>query len=243
MSAKVVRYGRSRILRIGGTLAQSRHVVGDPGLPLREPDSAWGALAALAHVGYPSLPRQRQHVLHLGVGLGTVARAMRWLEGKGDNAPFAQFTGVDHHDVLRLSNLYANVEAIGWYDLHGNGFADFCRHARRGAYDVVVEDMFVGGSRKPAVARIAPAFVTRPGCLVSNALDGAAKWRGHLVASPLLRSVVEVRHDLLDNRFFAAFPGDADAADLRARMRAEPALSAVLRHLRFRTIKLEGRPT
>jgi len=118
-------------LRVDGTLASFQR----PGDALTGP--VWWALAAPVLL----LPSRRpRRVLLLGLAAGSVARALRALDGA------AELVGVDYDaDVVAAAR-----EHFGLGDLRVDVVVDdalaFLRRERR-RFDMVVEDLFVGPSR------------------------------------------------------------------------------------------------
>jgi SAM-dependent methyltransferase len=130
----VVRRVRGDVeLRVEGTLAsvyrpQGRTLTG----------VVWWALAAPVLL-FPA-SRGRPRVLLLGLGGGSVARALRAL------APAARLVGVERdREVLRLARRHLGLGSLGLEAVQGDAL-EFLRRERR-RYDLIVEDLFVGPSR------------------------------------------------------------------------------------------------
>ena len=117
-------------LRVDGTLASFQR----PGHALTGP--VWWALAG------PILfvPRRRRRVLLLGVGGGSVARALRALDLR------AEIVGVEFDpEVLRLARRHFGLDALR-LELVVDDALDVLSRERRG-FDLIVEDLFIGPSR------------------------------------------------------------------------------------------------
>jgi spermidine synthase len=127
-----VRQGRDGLeLRVEGTLAS----VYRRGRSLTGP--VWWALAAPVLL----LPRRRRRVLLLGLAAGSVARAVRALD------PGAEIVGVERdRDVLRAARRHFGLDALRVEVVTGDALA-YLRHTRR-RFDLVVEDLFLGPSRR-----------------------------------------------------------------------------------------------
>lgn len=221
---RVSRGRRGRSLRIDGTHASFYR----PGQAAT--GSVWDALAA------PLLwlpPRRRQKVLILGLGGGSAARLVRSV------APRARIVGVERSaEVIRA--------AERWFDLREIGVEVVNEDARRflsrsrAAFDVVIEDVFVGSARtvrKPqwmldeglpsAARRLRPG-----GLLVANSIDETPA-----VARALRRAfpaAVRIEIDDFDNRVLVGGPRGLSGRGLRAAAANHPALSRTLPRLSFR---------
>lgn len=222
-----VRLGRrGRELRIDGTFASYYQ----PGLPVT--GSVWDALAA------PILllpPARRRRVLMLGLGGGSAARVMRTL------APRVQIVGVEaSREVLRAARRWLALDTLGIEVVAGDAHRYLARCRRR--FDVIVEDVFVGGTRairKPdwlpdpglclAARRLAPG-----GLLVSNTIDEFTPMAREL--RRLFPRTLRIDVEDFDNRVLVAGPRALSAHALRSALRAEPLLAATAPRLACRTL-------
>jgi spermidine synthase len=149
-------------LRVEGTLASFHR----PGRALT--GVVWWALAAPVLL----LPRTRRpRVLLLGLGGGSVGRALRVL------APEAEIVGVERDaEVLRLARRHFGLDRIGLELVVADALAYLKRERRR--FDMIVEDLFVGPSRsvrKPEWLlgegyRLIRARLRADGIVVSNTI-------------------------------------------------------------------------
>jgi precorrin-6B methylase 2 len=126
-----VRQGREGLeLRVEGTLASLHR----PGRGLT--GLVWWTLAAPIVL----LPRRPRRVLLLGLGGGSVGRAVRALD------PEAEIVGVENNaDVLRLAREHLELDRLGLELIAGDAL-EYLRRGRR-RFDLIVEDLFVGPSR------------------------------------------------------------------------------------------------
>ena len=148
-------------LRVEGTLASFQR----PGRALT--GAVWWALAGPILL----LRARRPRVLLLGVGGGSVARALRALhEG-------AEIVGVEYDArVLRLARRHFGLDALGLEIVVEDALDYLTRERRR--FDLVVEDLFIGPSssvRKPPWLlgegyRLIRGRVRKGGILVSNTI-------------------------------------------------------------------------
>lgn len=224
--SKVVTRRGARELRIRGTFAS----YWKPGRVAT--GSVWDALAAPI-LALP--PARRRSLLLLGMGGGSAARLARAL------APRARVVGVEiDPEVVRLARRWFDLDALGLEVAVADARSYLARSRRR--FDVILEDVFVGGSRdvhKPdwlpepglelAFRRLAPG-----GILASNALDEAPE-----VARALARRfprVLAIGIEDYDNRVLVGGPGVLSARRLRAAVAASPVLGPTLPRLRFRTL-------
>jgi precorrin-6B methylase 2 len=128
-----VRQGREGLeLRVDGTLASLHR----PGRGVT--GIVWWTLAA---PGVLLPPRRRpRRVLLLGLGGGSVGRAVRALD------PGAEIVGVEKNaDVLRLAREHLELDGLG-LELVTEDALEYLRRERR-RFDLIVEDLFVGPSR------------------------------------------------------------------------------------------------
>jgi precorrin-6B methylase 2 len=117
-------------LRVDGTLASYSR----PGGSVT--GTVWWALGAPILL----LPPARRRTLLLGLGAGSVARAIRAL------APRAKIVGVEHDDgILRLARQHFGLDLLDLEVAPGCAL-EYLRRNRR-SFDLVVEDLFVGPSR------------------------------------------------------------------------------------------------
>ncbi len=117
-------------LRVDGTLASFQR----PGHALT--GAVWWALAGPILL----VPRRRRRVLLLGVGGGSVARALRALDGD------AEIVGVEYDpEVLRLARRHFGLDALR-LELVVDDALDYLTRERR-SFDLIVEDLFIGPSR------------------------------------------------------------------------------------------------
>jgi len=97
----------------------------------------WWALASPVLL-LPGNPRRR--VLLLGLGAGSVGRAIRALD------PGAEIVGVElDAEVVRLARRHFDLDGLG-LELVQDDALDYLRRERR-RFDMIVEDLFVGHSR------------------------------------------------------------------------------------------------
>lgn len=225
--ARIVRKGRRRVLRIDDTFASTY----EPGRIAT--GSVWDAIAC----GVLALPlERRKRVLLLGLGGGSAARIVRAL------APEAVIVGVElSPDVVRLAREHLDLDSLG-LDVRIGDARDLIR-SERTAYDVILEDVFVGSGRsafKPeglpqplldrAKARLRPG-----GVLVSNALDEAASVRQAMTG--LFSNTVEVGLLDFDNRIYVGSDAPLSARGLRGAIANDAVLAETLPQLRFRSVR------
>jgi len=119
-------------LRVDGTLASlQRPGGGVTGV-------VWWALAS--PVVLLLKKKRRPRVLLLGLAGGSVGQAVRAL------APEAELVGVDRdRDVLRAARRHFGMDALGIEVIAADAFHYLRRERRR--FDLIVEDLFVGGLR------------------------------------------------------------------------------------------------
>ncbi len=212
-------------LRVEGTLAS-----------LRRPGEAvtgvvWWALAAPVLL----LSRRRPRVLLLGLGGGSVARALRAL------SPTAEIVGVEHDPrVLRLARRHFGLDRIVVEPVVADAL-EYLRHRRR-RFDLIVEDLFVGPSRsvrKPAWLldqgyRLIRARLRKGGLVVSNTIHETA---GVVEAMRRLRAPI-VSFDIRGHWNRIVVCGRALPAPRRIgrRLRACPELKRATRRFAIRGI-------
>ena len=213
-------------LRINGTLASFYR----PGSVIT--GSVWDALAAPILL----LPRERRRsVLILGLGGGSAARVVRAI------APRARIVGVEaSREVIRTARRCFDLDALGIEVVCDDARA-FLRSTRR-AFDVVIEDVFIGSERtlrkpqgfpEPGLARAAKRL--RPGgLLVSNSID-----EGPAVARTLrglFPAALRIDVEGYDNRIYVGGPRAIDARALRTAVSRQPILAPTLPRLAIRRV-------
>lgn len=126
----VVKRGRHGLeMRVNGTLASLQR----PGGGVT--GTVWWALAAPV-----VLLRERPRVLLLGLAGGSVGQAVRTL------SPRAELVGVDcDRAVLRAARRHFGMDALGIEVVADDALRYLRRERRR--FDLIVEDLFVGGLR------------------------------------------------------------------------------------------------
>jgi spermidine synthase len=130
--AVVVRRAGGLQLRVNGTLASFQRTGRDHTGPV------WWALAAPIMLRGPRVRPPR--VLLLGLGGGSVARALRSLD------PTAEMVGVERdREVLRLARRHFGLGQLGVEVVMDDVFC-YLREERR-TFDLVIEDVFVGPLR------------------------------------------------------------------------------------------------
>jgi spermidine synthase len=221
-----IREGRDgRELRVSGTLAS-----------LYRPGQAttgliWDAQAAPLTL----LPRERRRsVLILGLGGGSAARVARAL------APQARIVGVElAAGVVHAARRHLDLDRLDLEIRIADARAVLERE--RGRYDLVIEDVFEGGThtlRKPAWMlahglRRAAALLRPRGLLVSNTIgETAAVTRQLRTVWPRLACISTRDYE---NRMVVGGT-DVGARPLRAAIAAEPLLSEVFARLTFRSV-------
>ena len=222
----LVRGGR-RTLRIDGSQASSWQ-------PGRETTgSVWDGIAA----GLLALPTSRRRsVLLLGLGGGSAARVVRAL------APRARIVGVEIDPaVVKAARRWFDLDALG-IEVVTDDAARYLRRTR-GRFDAVLEDVFVGDTRR---LRKPPGFplpaldhvrrVLRPGGVtVCNTLDESAEVHAALEAR--FARLMRVEIDDYWNQLFVASDGPLSAAGLRSAVAADAVLGPSLRALSFRRVR------
>jgi spermidine synthase len=224
VEVKLGRRGRS--LRIDGTFASYY----EPGIPVT--GSVWDALAAPILLLPPS---RRRQVLVLGLGGGSAARVVRTL------APAARIVGVDNsREVIWAARRWLDLDALG-LEVVATDARRYLGRARR-RFDVIVEDLFVGSSRrirKPdwlasTGLALAARRVARGGLLVSNTIDETGEVAREL--RRLFPALLRVEVEDFDNRVLVAGPRGISARALRAALRSDPVLGATAPRLTCRTL-------
>ncbi len=217
-------------LHIDGTLSSAHRLGGGPAGPV------WETLGGLV-LALP--PERRRRVLLLGLGGGSAARVVRRL------APEARLVGVEKDpDVARAATRHLGLGELGVEIVVGDALA-FLEHDRA-AYDLVLEDIFIGPSR--TVRK--PEWLPEPG--LSLALDRLEE--GGLLASNTIHEehasvralakrragVVSIAVEGYYNHVVVTGPPALGAAGLRRVFSGDPRLARVLPKLTFRTA---ARPT
>lgn len=194
--------------------------------------SVWDALVApLAW-----LPRaRRRSVLILGLGGGSAARLVRAI------APQARIVGVEASAaVLKAARRHFDLDALGVEVVCGDAqryLAESRRH-----FDLVIEDVFIGGEasiRKPlwlpdeglvrAARRLQPG-----GVLVSNTIDETSEVAR--VLRKLLPTTLRIGVRDYDNRILVAGPRGLDARALRSAVASQPVLAPSLERFSIRRL-------
>jgi spermidine synthase len=221
-----VRQGREGLeLRVDGTLASlhrpGRNVTG----------VVWWTLAAPI-VLLP--PRRRRRVLLLGLGGGSVGRAIRALD------PKAEIVGVENNpDVLRLAQEHLELDRLSLELVVGDAL-EYLRRERR-SFDLIVEDLFVGPSRA----------VRKPDWLLDEGyrlIGRRRRVRGLAVSNAIheMPDIVRAMRPLggrvvsLDvrghwNRIVVGGRDVPPPSRLRHRLRVHPALAPILPRLAIRS--------
>ena len=216
-------------LRVDGTLAS----VFRPGRTLT--GVVWWALAAPVLLA----PGRRRRVLLLGLGAGSVARAIRALD------PDAQIVGVEiDRQVLSLARRHFGLGGLRAEVIRGDALAYLRRERRR--FDVIVEDLFVGASRD----------VRKPDWLLTEGytlIRGLLRDRGLVVSNTIheMPQVVRACRPLgrvlsLDvrnyhNRIVVAGSTIPNAREVRRRLSGSPLLKRSVRRVSIRTRHPSGR--
>jgi hypothetical protein len=228
-----VRRGRQGLeLRVNGTLAS-----------LRRPDGGvtglvWWALAAPVLL----LRCDRPRVLVLGLAGGSVARAVRAL------APRAEIVGVENDPaVLRAARRHFQLDRLG-VELRAIDARDYLAAETR-RFDLVVEDLFVGGVRavhKPEWLlgegyrrmrlRLRPGGLVSVNCIheMPAVLRALAPYPGRIVS-------LDVRGHW--NRIVHCGRDLPAPSELRRRLRQSPDLARVLDAVAVRSWRVPPAPT
>jgi spermidine synthase len=220
-----VRHVRGGVeLRVDGTLASSNRYGG------RVTGVVWWALAAPILL----LPPERRRTLLLGLGAGSVARAIREL------APGTKVVGVEHdEEILRLARRHFDLDRLDLEVVSGCAL-EYLRRDRR-SFDLIVEDLFVGSLRS----------VRKPDWLLAEGYDLVRKRLrpGGLLVSNTIHETREVVRALepyagrilsLDvrghwNRIVVCGRDLAPARQVRADLQGVPALGGVIAQLGVRS--------
>lgn len=223
---QVRRSRRGRSLRIDGTHASLYR----PGHSAT--GSVWDALVA----PLLWLPRQKRgSVLVLGLGGGSAARLVRAV------APRARIVGVERSvEVIRAARRWFDLDRLGVEVVHEDAQRYLARC--RAGFDVVIEDVFVGGTRTVRKPRwmlegglaSAARRVRRGGLLVANSIDETAEvtrvLRAHFPA------VLHIGLDEYDNRVVVGGPRGLTGRSLRSAVAAHPVFRETLPRLSFRRL-------
>ncbi|MCG6922903.1 MAG: methyltransferase [Acidobacteriota bacterium] len=220
-----MRRGREGLeLRVDGTLASLHR----PGQGVT--GVVWWTLAAPILL----VPRRRRRVLLLGLGGGSVGRAVRALD------PAAEIVGVERNtDVLRLARDHLELDRLRFELVMGDAL-EYLHHERR-RFDLIVEDLFVGPSRSvrkpdwlldegyPLIGRRRRA----QGVVVSNTIH---EMPGVVRAMRALGGRI-VSFDVRGhwNRIVAGGPGLPPPVRLRQVFRGHPSLARILPRLAVRS--------
>jgi len=217
---------RGHALRIDGTFASFYA----PGSPLAGP--VWDAL--VAPLAWLPAARRRS-ILILGLGGGSAARAARAL------APHARIVGVEKDaGVVRAARRHLGLGSLGVEVVVADALAYLKR--ARGAFDAVLEDVFVGKGRRvrkpdwlprPGLA-LAARRVAPGGLLASNTLEEYPDAAAQL--AELFPARVAIAIDGWHNRILVGGPRALSAARVRAALAADPLLAPTLARLSLRTL-------
>jgi SAM-dependent methyltransferase len=211
-------------LRVDGTLSSLSRPGGNVTGPV------WWALAAPILL----LPPGRRRTLLLGLGAGSVARAIRAL------APAAEIVGVEYDDeVLRLARRHFGLDLLDLEVARGCAL-EYLRRNRR-SFDLIIEDLFVGPARsvrKPdwllgegyslIRRRLRPG-----GLLVSNTIHETRDIVGALTGFPGRVLSLDIRGHW--NRIVICGRDLAPPRNVRAALVSEPALRSVIAQLGVRS--------
>jgi spermidine synthase len=228
--------GRPRVVVSSGLRGTSLRIDGTHASLFRpgrtSTGSVWDALAA----PLLWLPRgRRRNVLVLGLGGGSAARLVRAI------APRARIVGVEWNaEVIRAARRWFDVDALGLEIVHADAQRYLARCRKR--FDVVIDDVFVGGARtvrKPqwlldtglavAARRLRPG-----GLLVANSIDEFAAVARALRA--LFPALLQMQHAEYDNRILVGGPRGLSGGGLRQAVAASPILREVLPQMSFRRL-------
>jgi spermidine synthase len=224
---RVVVQGGKRTLRIDGSYASTWQ----PGSETT--GSVWDGIAA----GLLALPAERRRsVLLLGLGGGSAARVVRAV------APRARIVGVEiDAEVVAAARRWFDLDALGVEVVVDDAARYLARTRRR--FDAVLEDVFVGDTRRlrkppgfplPALDHVRRAL--RPeGVVVCNTLDETKAVRAALTER--FARLVRVEIDGYDNQILLASDGPVSAAALRDALGADPVLGPSLAALSFRQVR------
>lgn len=194
--------------------------------------ATWDLLAAPVAL----LPADRPpRVLLLGVGGGTVIRALRALRADAD------IVAVDLDDeVLDVARRAFDLDALGAHIVCGDAQRFLREWPRARRFDLVIDDIYEGcaeGMRKPPgwsdTLRRALARLSTGGLLICNALDTRD---ARALAAALPRPALMLEHRDYHNRFLLVGVGRPLAARAVARtLRAVPLLQHAMRRSRVST--------
>ena len=211
-------------LRVDGTLASyTRH-----GGKITGP--VWWALAAPVLL----LPPGRRRILLLGLGAGSVARAIRTL------SPRAKIVGVERDDeILSLARKHFGLDDLDLEVVCGDAL-EYLRRNRR-TFDLIIDDVFVGTARsvrKPEWLLgegydLVRRRLRSGGLLVCNTIHETREVVGALKAFPGRILSLDVRGHW--NRVVVCGRDLVPARDVRATLAATPALAAVIGELSVRS--------
>jgi spermidine synthase len=190
----------------------------------------WWTLAAPVLL----VPRRRRRVLLLGLGGGSVGRAVRALD------PGAEIIGVERNaDVLRLARDHLELDRLGLELVTGDAL-EYLHHERR-CFDLIVEDLFVGPSRS----------VRKPGWLLDEGypLIGKRRRAQGIVVSNTIHEMPDIVRAMRPlggrvvsfdvrghwNRIVVGGSGLPPPARLRQVFRGHPSLARILPRLAVRS--------
>jgi spermidine synthase len=221
----VVRRAGGLQLRVNGTLASFQREGRDVTGPV------WWALAAPIVLLSPR--RRPPRVLLLGLGAGSVARALRILD------PAAEVVGVERdRTILKLARRHFGLGRVGVEVVVDDVFRYLRRERRR--FDLILEDVFVGPLRTvhkpeglldeayPLIGR----RLRRGGLVVSNTIhESPAVARAMRAFGPRVVSIDVRRHW---NRIVIGGRDVPPPREVRRRLARQPPLARVLSRLNVR---------
>lgn len=214
-------------MQVGGTVA-SRY---QPGRLLT--GSVWDALGA-AVLALP--PEFRRELLILGLGGASVVRLLRAV------APDARIVGVEIDEaVVQVARSHFDLDALHVEVRLGDARPWLAQE--RAAYDLVVEDTFVGGDGGLSKAEWLPepgideirARLAPNGVLVCNVIHEIDEYE--VVLKNRFSSVVRVELNDCVNHVYVATDGRLAARAFRSVVKRHPLLRGAVGNLRFRTVR------
>jgi spermidine synthase len=213
-------------LRVEGTLASFQR----PGHALT--GAVWWALAGPILL----VPRRYRRVLLLGVGGGSVARALRALDSE------AEIVGIEYDpEVLRLARRHFGLDELR-LELVVDDALDYLTRERR-SFDLIVEDLFIGPSRsvrKPPWLlgegyRLIRRRIRERGIVVSNTIHETPAVVDAM--RPLGAPIVSFDVRGHWNRIVASGRDLPPARDIARLFRDTPQLARPSRKLSFRVVQ------